>query len=155
MSTVYKIKDDFFDESFLLVALHCSLEDYSMAYGLNNVLKANFKRNREDFELSENQSFPYYEWEDEFNCRYWVLFSNHSSKKEMVTNNDLFQYETTYSIPRLIPELKEVDYFLKIEDEDDTLNEDDIIKTLLGTPKIMAAYKVEANKLKSRNNLIF
>lgn len=155
MSAVIKIKDEFFDDSFILVALHSTLEDYAIAYGLNRALKAKFKRNREDFDLSDNRSFPYYDWEDELNYRYWVLVSNHSSKKELVANNDLFQYETTYSTPRLIPELKEVDYFLKIEDEDDTMDDDDIIKTLLGIPKIMAAYQVEVNKLKSRNNLIF
>lgn len=155
MSAVYKIKDDLFDDSFLLVALHSSLEDYSIAYGLNNVLKTKFMRNRADFDLSENRSFPFYDWEDEYNYRYWVLVSNHSSKKELVSNNDLFQYETTYSTPRLIPELKEVDYFLKIEDDEDSLNGEDIIKTLLGIPKVMAAYQVEVNKLKSRNNLIF
>jgi hypothetical protein len=84
-----------------------------------------------------------------------VLVSNQSAKKESVTNNDLFQYETTYSTPRLIPELKEVDYFLKIEGDEDTMDSNKIIKTLLGNPKIMAAYEVDINKLKSRNNLIF
>lgn len=155
MSAVYKIKDDFFDESFLLVALHSTLEDYAIAYGLNSVLKSNFKRGKADFDLSENRSFPYYDWEDELNYRYWVLVSNQSAKKESVTNNDLFQYETTYSTPRLIPELKEVDYFLKIEGDEDTMDSNKIIKTLLGNPKIMAAYEVDINKLKSRNNLIF
>ncbi|RRQ50172.1 IPExxxVDY family protein [Maribacter algicola] len=155
MSAVYKIKDDYFDDSFLLVALHSSLEDYAIAYGLNSVLRAKFKRSRADFDLSDSRCFPYYEWEDEYNYRYWVLVSNHSSKQELVNNNDLFQYETTYSRPRLIPELKEVDYFLKIEEDEETMDADTIIKTLLGNPKIMAAYEVDVNKLKSRNNLIF
>ncbi len=155
MSAVHKIKDDFFDDTFFLIALHSTLEDYAIAYGLNGILKAKFRRSREDFDLSEISSFPYYEWEDEYNYRYWVLVSNHSSKKELVINNDLFENETTYSTPRLIPELKEVDYFLKIDDDEETLDGNTIIKTLQGIPKIMAAYEVDVNKLKSRNNLIF
>ena len=155
MSAVHKIKDDFFDDTFFLIALHSTLEDYAIAYDLNGVLKTKLKRGRTDFDLSENRSFPYYEWEDEYNYRYWVLISNSSSKKELVTNNDLFQYETTYSTPRLIPELKEVDYFLKIEEDDNTMDGNDIIKTLLGMPSIRAAYEVELKKLKSKNNLIF
>lgn len=155
MSAVYKIKDDFYDDSFLLVALHSTLEDFAIAYGLNKVLKSRFKRNRNGFELAENRLFPFYEWEDEFNYRYWVLIANHSSKKELVNNNDLFQNESTFSTPRLIPELKEVDYFLKIEEDNDNMVGEEIIKTILGMPKIMAAYEVDTNKLKSKNNLIF
>lgn len=156
MSAVYRIKDNFYDDSFLLVALHSTLEDYAVAYGLNRVLKAKFKRNQTDFDLSENRSFPYYSWEDNLNYRYWVLVANHSTKKEQIANNnDLFQNESTYSTPKLIPELKEVDYFLKIEDDDETMDGEEIVRKLTGMPKIMASYEVDINKLKSRNNLIF
>ncbi|WP_047247027.1 IPExxxVDY family protein [Maribacter thermophilus] len=155
MASVYKINDDFYDDSFFLIALHSTLEDYAIAYGLNRVLKSNLKRAKVNFELAKNSSFPFYEWQDELNDRYWALVANHSTKKELVANtNDLFQNESTYSTPRLIPELKEVDYFLKIED-DESIDCEEIIKLLLGMPRIMAAYEVDADKLKSKNNLIF
>lgn len=155
MASVYKINDDFYDDSFFLIALHSTLEDYAVAYRLNHILKSNLKRAKTDFELTTNSSFPFYEWQDELNDRYWILVANHSTKKELVTNtNDLFQNESTYSTPRLIPELKEVDYFLKIED-DGSIDCEEIIKLLLGMPRIMAAYEVDADKLKSKNNLIF
>lgn len=154
MAAVYKIDSDFYNDSFLLIALHSTLEDYAIMYFLNQSLKANFKRNKRDFDLAEGSSFSVYEWEDNYHDRFWTLIANRSSKRTVLANNDLFHNEHTYVKPRLIPELKEVDYFLRIED-DSTLGQEQIIKKVLTVPKIMAAYHVETNKLKSKNNLIF
>ncbi|AZQ59926.1 IPExxxVDY family protein [Maribacter sp. MJ134] len=154
MTAIHKIDDDFYDDSFLLIAMHSTMADYAMAYELNITLKANFKRTRKDFDLFENSVFPCFEWQDTYHDRCWVLVANQSLKRELLANNDLFQNESTYSVPRLVPELKDVDYFLKIE-EDITGSSDKIIKNVLTMPKVMAAYEVDSNKLKSKNNLIF
>lgn len=154
MAAIYKINEDFYDDSFLLIAVHSTLEDYAMVYGLNQSLRANFKRAKSNFDLAENSSFPWFEWQDQYHDRYYVLVSNYSVKVELLANNDLFQNELTYTKPRLIPELKEVDFFLKIE-EDLGMGSEQIIKDVLTIPKVMAAYEVDTNKLKSRNNLIF
>ncbi len=154
MAAVHKINEDFYDDSFVLIAIHGTLEDYAMVYHLNKELKANFKRSNRDFDLSENSSFPWFEWEDKFHDRYWVLIANKSIKQELQINNDLFQNETTYSKPRLVPEYKDVDYFLKIE-EDEGLQGDEIVKVLSKIPKVMIVYAVGTAKLKSKNNLIF
>ena len=53
-----------------------------------------------------------------------------------------------------MPEYKDVDYFLKIEQDEITF-EQDIVKSILTIPQIVTAYMVETNKLKSKNNLIF
>ncbi len=154
MAAVYKINEDFYDDSFLLIAIHSTLEDFALVYRINQVLKANFKRSKNDFDLAENSSFPWFDWMDEFNDRYWVLISNQSLKQELLVNNDLFQNETTYSTPRLIPEHKDVDYFLKIED-DQRVETEEIVRILMSMPKVMTAYLVDTDKLKSKNNLIF
>lgn len=154
MAAVYKINEDFYDDSFLLIAIHSSLDDYAMAYHLNQTLKANFKRSNNDFDLSENSSFPWFDWVDQFHDRYWVLIANQSTKQELQVNNDLFQNETTYSRPRLVPEYKDVDYFLKIEDEEG-LESAEIVKILTKIPKVIAVYAVGTEKLKSKKNLIF
>lgn len=154
MAAVHKINEDFYDDSFVLIAIHGTLEDYAMVYHLNKELKANFKRSNRDFDLSENSSFPWFEWEDKFHDRYWVLIANKSIKQELQINNDLFQNETTYNKPRLVPEYKDVDYFLKIE-EDEGLQGDEIVKVLSKIPKVMIVYAVGTAKLKSKNNLIF
>lgn len=154
MATTYKINDDFYDESFSLIALHTTLEDFSLAYGLNQSIKAKFVRAKKNFKLAENKSFPIFEWDDEFNDMYWVLIANHSSDKELVTHDDLFKNETTYKRPRLLPEYKDVDYLLKIETEKD-FDTNSLIKNILMLPRIMAAYEISTDKLKSKNNLIF
>ena len=154
MTAIHKIDDDFYDDSFLLIALHSTLADYALAYQLNKILKANFKRTKKDFDLAENSVFSCFEWQDTYQDRYWVLVANPSLKQELLTNNDLFQDEATYRIPRLIPELKDVDYFIKVE-EDGEQGCDEIIKKVLTMPKVMAAYEVDMKKLRSKNNLIF
>ncbi len=154
MGAIYKINDDFYDESFILIALHSTLEDYALVYGLNQSLKARFRRAKKNFKIAENRSFPIFEWDDIFHDRYWVLVANHSSEQELLANNDLFQNETTYTKPRLIPEYKDVDYLLKIETEKD-METDTHIKRILMLPRVMAAYEISMDKLKSKNNLIF
>lgn len=154
MPAVYKINEDFYDDSFLLIAIHSVLEDYTIVYYLNQVLKANFRRSKKDFDLTENSSFPWFDWTDAFQDRYWVLVANQSTKQELLINNDLFQNETIYRRPRLVPEYKDVDYFLKIEEEEG-LEGDEIVKILTKMPKIMTAYTVATDKLKSKKNLIF
>ena len=154
MAAIYKINDDFYDESFILIALHTTLDDYALVYGLNQSLKAKFVRARKDFNLAENKSFPIFEWDDKFHDMYWVLVANHSSEQKLIPNNDLFQHETTFSKPRLIPEYKDVDYLLKIETEKE-FDTSSLIKNILVLPRVMAAYEISTEKLKSKNNLIF
>lgn len=154
MGAVYRINNDFYDDSFVLMALHSTLEDYHLIYGLNKNLASGFKRARTNFDLGQFSSFPIFEWQDDRNDTYWVVIANDSSKYEMLNSNDLFQNEPTPSVPKLIPELKEVDYFLKIENGDQ-LDKKELLKKLQAIPNIMAAYEVTTNKLKSKNNLIF
>ncbi|CAG2535079.1 IPExxxVDY family protein [Maribacter sp. 6B07] len=154
MAATIKINDDFYDESFSLIALHTTLEDFALAYGLNQSMKAKFVRAKKNFNLAENKSFPIFEWEDEYNDMYWVLIANHSSEKESIVHDDLFKNETTFKTPRLLPEYKDVDYLLKIETDKD-LDINSIIKNIQSLPRIMAAYEISTEKLKSKNNLIF
>ncbi|MNE08258.1 hypothetical protein D3C80_1009040 [compost metagenome] len=55
----------------------------------------------------------------------------------------------------LLPEFKKVDYFLKIENSEDTISVSDIIATLNTIEGISTVYEVDMNKIKSKNNLIF
>ena len=71
-----------------------------------------------------------------------------------MANNDLFQNESTFIKPRLIPEYKDVDYLLKIESENQ-VEIDKFIKKIASLPQVMASYEVKTDKLKSKNNLIF
>lgn len=154
MGAVHRISDEFYEISFALIAMHCSLEDYAMAYELNKCLKSNFRRCAKDLNLTTHISFPIFEWSDAMNEHYWTLISNSSLKEKNVTKSDLFQDEPFYTTHHLVPEYKDVDFFLKIE-QDEMQTEENLLKSILSIPKVVVAYYVEIDNLKSKNNLIF
>lgn len=154
MMAIHKITDDFYEDSFTLLALHSSMEDYAMVYALNLCLKSNFKRSSKDLDLSEDISFPIFEWRDEQNDSYWTLITNNSTQEEGLVGSDLFANEPSYTKHHLVPEFKDADYLLKIEHDDDSI-EERVVKQLQTIPKIITAYILEVDNLKSKNNLIF
>lgn len=155
MVATHKISIDFYEDSFDLIALHSSLEDYAMAYALNLHLKSNFRRRRKDLEISSDTAVSIFEWKDNINDRYWTFFPNHSLREDTSTRTDLFSDEPAYSTFTMVPEHREVDYFIKIENDDAPSSAEKLLKTLLTVPKIVTAYRVETDKLKSKNNLIY
>ncbi|WP_422082996.1 IPExxxVDY family protein [Ulvibacterium sp.] len=154
MVAVHRITEDLCEDSFDLIALHSSLEDYALVYTLNFHLKSNLRRTSKDLETMEHISFPLFEWKDKVNDGYWNLINNSSLKEESMTRDNLFEDETSVVTYHFLPEYKEVDYFLKIEQEDIDL-ETNVIRILNTIPHIMAAYTIETDKLKSKKNLIF
>ncbi|MGB5500324.1 MAG: IPExxxVDY family protein [Maribacter sp.] len=154
MAAVHKIIGDFYEDSFTLIALHSSIEAHAMAYAINLCIKSIFKRSSKDLEISEHMSFPFFEWQDDQHDRYWVLIANESTKKEGLAREGLFKDETSFLKRHLVPEYKEVDYFIKIVHDDD-LKEDKFLKSLITIPNMVTAYSIDADKLKSKNNLIF
>lgn len=154
MAAIHKISEDFYEDSFTLIALHCSLEDFAVAYALNSRLKSSLKRTSTDLDISKNISFPIFEWTDNISDTYWTFITNKSTSKAELDQVGLFSNEVAYTTHYLLPEHKEVDYFLKIEQASNTM-EKEVIKSILGIPKVVTAYTIETNKLKSKNNLIF
>lgn len=153
MITLHKFSDDFCEENYVLIALHCGLEDYALAYALNMALKINLKRSKTDLDISNKTSFPIYEWKDKLNERYWTLIVNTSVKEEYLEVHDLFSDETSSTVYHVLPEYKDVDYLLKIEQEEDEVDSG-MLDSILEIPKIITAYQIETYKLKSKQNLI-
>ena len=153
MITLHKFSDDFCEENYVLIALHCGLEDYALAYVLNMALKINLKRSKTDLDISNKTSFPIYEWKDKLNERNWTLIVNTSVKEEYLEVHDLFSDETSSTVYHVLPEYKDVDYLLKIEQEEDEVDSG-MLDSILEIPKIITAYQIETDKLKSKQNLI-
>jgi hypothetical protein len=156
MSSVntYRLSEDLCVEEYVLIALHSSLEDHAMVYSLNHRLKLLLRRTKEDLELGGRGCFPVFDWKDKINDRYWALFTNNSVKDEELNREDLFQNEISQTVHHLVPEFREVDYFLKIEQGDESL-EDKVIREILSVPNIITAYMVDTERLKSKHNLIY
>ena len=149
MAAVHKISEDFYEDSFILIALHSSLEDHSLVYALNLCLKSNLKRSKTDLDISKNISFPIFEWKDMVHDANWTLITNFSIKEEKAGQGGLFDNEPSYRTHYLVPEHKDVDYFLKVEmDEVDDC--DLILKGILKIPKVITAYTVDNKNLKSK-----
>lgn len=159
MAAVHKLTEDLYEDSFDLIALHTSLEDFALGYALNIALKSNFKRRRRDLDISGRVTIPIFEWKDDLKDRYWTFFTNKGVSQDMGAENGLFKEELSYRKHPMLLEYREVDYFLKIEQDGSdnyrqTENENTIAK-LLTISKVITAYTVETQKLKSKNNLIF
>jgi len=154
MAAIHRITEDLYEDSFAIIAVHSSLEDYTLVYALNQSLKARFNRCSKDLELSPFSTFPIFEWKNTIDDSYWTLITNGSSKKLQVTGEDLFVDEPSFSKHYVLPEYKEVDYILKIE-RDELGEVHKIVKKLLDMPKILTAYRIDTEKLKSKNHLIF
>ncbi len=150
--------DDFDVETYSLFAIHCTLEDYRVAYLLNKQLQVNLQRKPQDLDFENpNSSFSIYEWEDEKQRMIWNLVSNICKKEVSIANTGLL-FETQSSILRthnLIPEYKKVNYLLKINNDGNYIDETTIIHKIQEIPQIAAVFSIDASQLKSKDNLIF
>lgn len=154
------ILDDVFDESvFTLIAIHCTIEDYRLAYLLNKFLGINLVRKKTDLDFNQGKSsYSIYNWEDKKRLITWNLISNICKTNDYIQTNSGLLFETTQSITKtynFLPELKNVNYLLKIDDEFHINKEKHIINVMLSIPQIATAYIIDQNQIKSKDNLIF
>jgi hypothetical protein len=159
---IHKLDLDEFDEiDYHLIAIHTTLEDYRLAYFINQHLPVNLSKSKEEILISIKQGdtqFSRFYFDDEDNFISWNLIQNKNEvvgKKE-ITNQDLFSNSTQEVATKvfLLPELKKVDYFLKIESDDD-LQINEIVKKLKAIKSLSTVYVVDTETIKSKNNLIF
>jgi hypothetical protein len=153
MAVLEDFWEDLLDETtFSLFAIHSNLEDHALAYALNRACDLRLARTEKDMELEKQGFFVAFHWKDEGNYREWTLFRNPGMEATVGPSEGLFSHESTMNRPYLIPERKEVDYFLKLEGEEHGLK---ILPVLLSIPKVITAYRLETSKLKSKYNLIY
>ncbi|WP_422858062.1 IPExxxVDY family protein [Flagellimonas sp. S174] len=153
MSATRKIIEAYYDDDFQLIAIRSGLDDFSLAYALNNGCDLRLKRTQNDLNYGSDLSFSIFDWEDEINQNYWVLFTN-TCEQEIGISEGLFANDVSQKTDFLVSEHKEVDYFLRI-DTDDMRIRDNIVKVINAMPNIVTAYSIDPNALKSKSNLIF
>ena len=64
MATVHRISEEFFDDSFGLIALHSNMECYALAYNLNKAAKIMLVRSEDDLEI-DTSHYPMFEFKDD------------------------------------------------------------------------------------------
>lgn len=157
---MYKlVVDDFRDEKYFLIAIHCTIDDYRIAYLLNQYLNIKLKRKLQDLDFKyTDSSYSIYEWEDKNQLITWNLVSNVCKKEEesLTSTGSLFKSQAKIiRIHNLIPEYKKVNYFLKISNDGSFINEKTLLHNILVIPQIAAVYNIDVTLLKSKDNLIF
>ncbi|QBN19459.1 IPExxxVDY family protein [Flavobacterium nackdongense] len=160
---LHKLDFEDFDEiEYHLVAIHTSLEDYRLAYFINQKLPINLGKNKEEIHINIKEGetnfsrFSYYDKENEIT---WNLIQNKNEVIQQKNENsqNLFSNQTIEVSTKvyLLPEFKKVDYFLKIENTTDEVILAKIQHLINTIENVATAYAVDKNKIKSKNNLIF
>ncbi len=156
------VLDAFAEDDYELIAIHSSLASYRLAFFLNKNLHLRLARKKEDIRFEYNDliaDFPLYQYDDHFQYNTYNLLGNkfHTeiASKTPESQGLFSSVESTFTTKYLIPELKNVDYFLKIESESTNFSSKDLVNHILSISQIITAYPVEHTKLKSKNNLIF
>ena len=160
---IHKLDFGEFDEiDYSLIAIHTALEDYRLAYFINQKLHVNLNKSIKEIQITDKEGevhfsrFHYYEKKKDIS---WDLIQNINEviqqKREdnqgLFTNFDIEVAKKVY----MLPEFKKVNYFLKIENSEDNTNLLEIQSELNSIDQIAANYIVDINKIKSKNNLIF
>nr|WP_314836493.1 IPExxxVDY family protein [uncultured Flavobacterium sp.] len=160
---IHKLDLGEFDEiDYYLIAIHTSLEDYRLAYFINQKLPINLSKNENEIQINIKEGetkfsrFYYYDIDKALS---WNLIQNKNEVIQHKKDNsqNLFSNTTLEVLTKvhLLPEFKKVDYFLKIDNCDETISVSDVMTLLNTIDNISTVYTVDTNKIKSKNNLIF
>ena len=151
--------DDFYDDSFSLIAIHCSLEDYRLAYLLNKHLNISLVRKPQDLDYKYfAATYSIFEWEDKKQHTTWNLISNICKREEdgLQSSGSLFNTSNTIlKTYHLLPEFKNVYYLIKVMNEYQSFDEKQILDTLQSIPQLVTSYSIDVEHIKSKDNLIF
>jgi hypothetical protein len=160
---LHKLDFEDFDEiDYHLIAIHTSVEDFRLAYLINQKLPINLGKNKDEIHINIKEGetnftrFSYYDKEKEVS---WNLIQNKNEviQQKNENNQNLFSninMEVSTKV-FLLPEFKKVDYFLKIEHTNEEMILERIQLLLNTIENVSTAYAVDIHKIKSKNNLIF
>jgi hypothetical protein len=135
---IVKFKIDF---DFVLIGITTSLKDYRVCYLINKHLGFNFAKIADlvvdPLPHTEPASFSFYQFQQKETENLFYFIANKGTEGF------------------LIPEMKEVDYFLMIKNLLQEEETDKYTSLLNRIPEIVAAVKIDPKKIKSRGNLLF
>jgi hypothetical protein len=162
MSALKLYIEDFDAIDFQLFAIHTSLEDYRLAYFINQAMSVNLAKDNNEITIKNKAgetSFSHFSFEDEKKGVCWDLIQNKteilSSKKQK--GQGLFADTEAQILTKvyLLPEYNKVDFFLRIENTSEIDNTITMVSKINTIERISTVYFIETEKIKSKNNLIF
>jgi len=151
----HHLKKTIEEESFSLIAIHTSIEDFQLAYFINQNCSTFFKRNHDLYSSHLKTNVKGMIWENSWDEEsYWHLFSNKyiNYKKNLNQASELFFEKSINMEQYILPEFRQVNYFIKRPEE---ITNDSLINKIKSMPEIQLAYSVSEESIKSHKNIIF
>ena len=154
----HKLNLNQFSENYYLIAIHSDLDEFRLAFFLNDKLSIGLIRKNNDIILHENKSnYSIYEYLDEAMFLKWIFFSNKSLVEEKTSNNELLNLFSQENIVQneisLINQPKGVDYFLVIENVKNKIYVEKVLKKISEIRGVITAF-ISDKKLENKENLI-
>lgn len=143
-----------FEHDYQLIVIKTVLENFRLAYFLNKAFQIQLKKYGFSLQFQHKKGeFDVFGYENEMNSAYWALISNKQIIEKDTTEDSFNLFEQISNTFILIPEEKTVDYFLKIENSNTSIIK--IIQKINTIHKVITAYEIDPNTLKSKDLLIF
>lgn len=158
------VLDNIVSTDFLLIGINASTEMYKLAYFINKKLNINLRRASDDIDFYFENAMALFHWYEYYSTElqskiYFVANSSYSKEKKTNSVGSLFPDQAgnqNYRIRYLIPELKKVDFFIKVEDATlDQINYKKLLYELNSIHHISTAYQIDNQIIKKPENLIF
>ena len=154
----HKLNLNQFSENYYLIAIHSDLDEFRLAFFLNDKLSIGLIRKNNDIILHENKSnYSIYEYLDKAMFLNWIFFSNKSLVAEKTSNNELLNLFSQENIVQneisLINQPKGVDYFLVIENVKNKIYVEKVLKKISEIRGVITAF-ISDKKLENKENLI-
>ncbi len=150
--SLHKLSPDDLVNDYTLIAIHSNIEPYKLAFEINQKLKIQLKRCSYDVSFERNNSMfhLYKHMSETYNTKLYLILNKSVSEKK-IKGQLLFENLSESSF--LIPELKKVEYLLKIEGGG--FNVQNLLRKLNELGSIISCYRAKITAAKSKYNLIF
>ncbi len=133
-----------YDFDFLLLAINSNVKPYKLAWSVNNVLGIDLARDTNiEIGFKDEKSLMIQNFKDCNEFRTIRLLRNRAEDIDSAFN------------AYLLPELKNFDYFILLENESNTFDENAFISQIKKIPFVQFSTNINVQTLKSKDNLIF
>lgn len=144
------------EHDYKLIGIHATLEDFRLAFYLNNNLNIQLKRESKDLDFgTEDVLFSLYTYQCNTTFSTWSLIANKHVFKSDTSATANYLFKENYQTSILIQEKKQLDYFLKIDSDFNESEFEKIISKVKSIRNVITSYQINPQTLKSKDFLIF
>lgn len=158
---VHRLQLEEEDDDFVLFAIHCGEAPFKMAFLMNQNLKWQLKREREDVlvtKAGKQQQYPKYRFVSRLDqIDHLLLCNKEVPQEDSSTEQSYGLFDAlngpSFSATYLMPEFKKVDYLLKIESALNDRELKSIVTQIKSIKEVVSTYVIPHQKIKNINPL--